>query len=97
MTGLPFVYAFWAGRPNIVGPEDVRALQEARNLGLGATTDIGRECYPAEPARADRAGRYLRENVKYDLGEREAEGLRRFYELAAEIGAVESAGAPLFY
>ena len=27
MTGLPFVYAFWAGRPGVVAPDDVAALQ----------------------------------------------------------------------
>ncbi len=49
MTGLPFVYAFWAGRPGIVGPADVRALQEARDRGVVATATIGREMYPDDP------------------------------------------------
>ena len=39
MTGLPFVYAFWAGRSGIVGPADVAALQEARDRGLTATAN----------------------------------------------------------
>jgi predicted solute-binding protein len=29
---------------------------------------------------------YLRDNLKYSLGEAEQAGLRRFYELATEIG-----------
>jgi chorismate dehydratase len=88
MTGLPFVYAFWAGRPEIVGPDDVLALQQARDRGVVATATIGREMYPRDPARAARADRYLREEVKYGLGEREVAGLARFYELAAEVGAL---------
>ena len=97
MTGLPFVYAFWAGRPGVVGPEDVAALQEARDIGLGATAEIGRESYPDNPEKAARADRYLREDVKYALGQRELAGLTRFYELAAEVGVIPQAETPGFY
>ena len=97
MTGLPFVYAFWAGRPGVVGEGDVKALQEARQRGLAATSAIGRESYPDSPEKADRADRYLRENVKYALGEPEIAGLRRFYELAAEIGILATPETPTFY
>ena len=97
MTGLPFVYAFWAGRPGIVGPADATALQRARDAGLAATATIGRQSFPDSPEKAARADVYLRENVKYALGEREIAGLRRFYELAAEVGALPSAETPRFY
>ncbi len=97
MTGLPFVYAFWAGRPGIVSAADITALNEARDKGLTATAAIGRELYPDSPERAARADLYLRENVKYALGEREIAGLRRFYELAAEVGVLPAADAPMFY
>ena len=97
MTGLPFVYAFWAGRPGVIGQEDIAALQEARDKGLTATATIGRQSFPDDPERAARADLYLRENVKYALGEPEVAGLRRFYELAAEIGILPSAEEPRFY
>lgn len=97
MTGLPFVYAFWAGRPGAIGPRDVAALQEARDAGLGATATIGQQAYPASAEKAARADRYLREDVKYALGEREQQGLRRFYALAAEVGVVPAAAEPKFY
>ena len=97
MTGLPFVYAFWAGRPGIVGPADIAALQRARDEGLTATAAIGRQSFPDSPENAARADLYLRENVKYALGEREIAGLRRFYELAAEVGVLPSAEVPRFY
>jgi chorismate dehydratase len=97
MTGLPFVYAFWAGRPGLVGPGDIAALQEARDRGLAATATIGRQSFPDDPGKAARADLYLRENVKYALGEPEVAGLRRFYELAAEIGVLPAAETPKFY
>ena len=97
MAGLPFVYAFWSGRPGAVGPDAVLALQEARDRGLGATAAIGRQAFPDSPEKAARADRYLREDVRYALGEPEVQGLRRFYELAAEVGVVPAAAVPKFY
>ena len=97
MTGLPFVYAFWAGRPGAVSVGDIAALQDARDKGLGATATIGQQSYPDSPEKAARADRYLREDVRYALGEREQQGLRRFYELAAEVGVVPAAAELKFY
>ena len=97
MTGLPFVYAFWAGRPKVVGAKDIAALQAARDRGLAATATIGRQSFPDSPEKAARADLYLRENVKYALGEPEIAGLRRFYELAAEVGVLATAETPRFY
>lgn len=97
MTGYPFVYAFWAGRPGVVGPADISVLQDARDRGLAATDTIGRELFPESAEKAARADFYLRENVKYALGEPEIAGLRRFYELAVEVGVLPSADTPRFY
>ena len=97
MTGLPFVYAFWAGRPGVVARADIAALQHARDRGILAAANIGAAAYPDSPDHAARADLYLRENVKYALGEPEIAGLRRFYELAAEVGVVASSETPRFY
>jgi chorismate dehydratase len=97
MTGLPFVYAFWAGRPPGVAPDDVAALQHARDEGVLATAAIGRQSFPGDAARAARADLYLRENVKYALGDAEIAGLQRFYELAAGAGVLDKAETPRFY
>jgi chorismate dehydratase len=97
LTGFPFVYAFWAGRPGVVAPADIAALQQARDAGIRATAAIGLVSFPDSPEKAARADLYLRENVKYALGEPEIAGLQRFYELAAETGVLPSAGRPRFY
>lgn len=97
MTGLPFVYAFWAGRSGVITGADILALQSARDKGLTATAAIGRQLFPTSPAKAARADRYLRENVKYDLGEPEIAGLQRFYDLAAEVGVLPASETPRFY
>jgi chorismate dehydratase len=97
MTGLPFVYAFWAGRPGAVRGEDIASLQQARDQGVLATATIARQLFPDSAERAARADLYLRENVRYDLGDSEAAGLRRFYELAAEVGVLDRVETVKFY
>ncbi len=95
MTGLPFVWAFWAGRPDVLRPADVDILRRARDAGV-ANADAVAEAY-CGPARVARCQAYLRENIQYTLGEREQEGLRLYYELAARHGAVDAARPPAFY
>jgi chorismate dehydratase len=91
-TGLPFVYAFWAGWPTAVSPEDVASLQRARDEGVAHPDEVAAAYYPDDASRQAVASRYLRDNIRYYLGHEELEGLRTFYRYAAEAGLVPSAG-----
>jgi len=95
LTGLPFVWAFWAGRPGVVAPHAVTALLRARDRGVAASDEIGAGY--CGPERAALAQAYLRENVSYSLGDREQAGLRRYYDLAEQHGIVGATRAPAFY
>jgi chorismate dehydratase len=86
MTGLPFVYAAWTGRPGAASADDVRALQQAQSEGLDAVDQIAAEYADGDPAKTARAAAYLRDNVKYGLGADEAAGLQRFLDYAADLG-----------
>lgn len=97
MTGLPFVYAFWAGRPGVVTSEDVAALHEARDRGVAAPEKVAERYFPGDREKIGRGAEYLQANVKYALGEREVAGLERFYALAAELGLVLETRNPVFY
>ena len=88
LTGLPFVYAMWTGRPGAASAEQCRALQAARDHGVAHLADIAREVGGGDAGLEQRSLVYLRDNLRYGLGEAEAAGLRRFHELAAEIGLV---------
>jgi chorismate dehydratase len=95
MTGLPFVWAVWAGRPGVLSPDAVQALVEARDGGVAASDEIAaRYC---GPDRAALGQAYLRENIRYVVGEREQAGLARYYELAEKHGVVDAARAPAYY
>jgi chorismate dehydratase len=76
-TGLPFVFAAWYGAP---GAET--ALEEAFARG--------RERIASYAATGELDARYLevylRERIRYRIGPREEEGLRRFLETARQLG-----------
>ena len=89
LTGLPFVYAFWAGPPQALTAEDVSALVTARDEGVRQPELLAREYLASTPQWQALGAEYLRDNIKYYLGVREREGLQLFYRLAAEAGVVD--------
>jgi chorismate dehydratase len=97
LTGLPFVYAFWAGPPEALGADDVVALQRARDAGVTQSDAIARRYFPDSIARQAAGAAYLRDNIKYYLGDEERAGLETFYRYAVEAGVVDQAGVPRFY
>jgi len=96
-TGLPFVYAFWAGRAGVLAPDDVRALQEARDAGVQQPEELAREYFGGAPGRQAVGARYLRDNIRYRFGSAERAGLELFYRYAAELGLVDTVGELRFY
>ena len=97
MTGLPFVWAFWAGRPDALTRDDIRALGEARNAGVRQSDAIARAYFRDAPAHQELGARYLRDNIKYHLRDEERAGLEAFYRYAREAGAAPAAHELRFY
>jgi predicted solute-binding protein len=88
LTGLPFVYAFWAGRPGAVDASRVERLQSALAAGVEAFAEIARRQGGGDAERAAKYEAYLRENVVYRLGAEELEGLREFYRRAHALSLI---------
>ena len=94
-TGLPFVWAFWAGRREAAAPSQVARLQAALAEGL--------ENLPAIASTYNGAGgaalneRYLRSNIVYRLGEPEVAGLNEFYRRAFGLGLIARVPELRFY
>jgi chorismate dehydratase len=97
LTGLPFVYAFWAGRPDALEAGDVEALQRARDAGVAHSDDVACAYLRDMPERQAVGMRYLRENIKYHLGAEERAGLELFYRYAAEIDVAPPSGGLRFF
>jgi predicted solute-binding protein len=88
LTGLPFVYAFWAGRPGAVDAGGVERLQSALAAGVGAFAEIALRQAGGNASRAAKYHDYLRDSIVYRLGEEEQEGLREFYRRAHALSLV---------
>lgn len=97
LTGLPFVYAFWAGKDGGLTPGEVELLIESKNQGMSALDEI------AEVHAGDRSrpmafyASYLKDNLGYDLGDRERRGLMEFYRLAHARGLIPDVPELRFY
>ena len=97
LTGLPFVYAAWAGRPGVLTARHVEALAAARDRGVEAVDTLAFEAAGGDPVRAGTFASYLRHNLRYTFGPREQAGLERFHALAAEVGHTSRALPLRFY
>ncbi len=97
LTGLPFVYAMWTGRAGAASAAHCQALQAARDRGVANLPAIARVAGGGDAGREATALGYLRDNLRYGLGEREAGGLRRFHELSVEIGLATALKPLRFY
>ena len=95
LTGLPFVWAFWAGRKDALSPAAIKALVAAKEQGITSSERIAATY--CGPDRAALGASYLRDNIQYTLGGREEAGLLRFYDLAEQHGVVDATVPPLFY
>jgi cyclic dehypoxanthinyl futalosine synthase len=96
-TGLPFVYAVWAGRKDALAREDVAALQRSLAQGLSVRGAIARgfaEAHGGEPARYEK---YLRHHIKYTLGSDELAGLSEYFLRAKRARLIDRAPEVEFY
>jgi len=78
-TGLPFVFAAWYGDPASEAELDMAYERGRERLARYAT-----EC-PLDLPRSV-LERYLRDRIRFRLGEAELEGLARFLETARRLG-----------
>jgi chorismate dehydratase len=97
LTGLPFVFAFWAGRPGRVQVDDVSRLQAALARGRAEIGAIAASYNGHGPGSAPGNESYLRENISFDLGREEQAGLAEFYRRAHGLGLIGRVPELRFY
>ena len=78
-TGLPFVFAVWAGREGACTPEARKVLEESRSHGARSLDAIVRHFAPRLGLPGAEIHRYLTEHLHFDLGDREVEAMARFF------------------
>jgi predicted solute-binding protein len=85
MTGLPMVFAVWAGPRQFVTPEVAAAFQESCAFGLRSLERIVAEEAPARGFTPDLVRRYLGTHILFELGAAEREGMELFLRYAREL------------
>jgi predicted solute-binding protein len=96
LTGLPFVWAFWAGRPGAADPDTVHLLQQAAEAGMAHADQIAAEYCGDDRERLPIAARYLRENLAFRLDSRALAGLQTFYAEAERLGLAQGREVTFF-
>lgn len=86
LVHLPFVYAFWVARAGADLPRLVEVLSAARDQGLAAREELAARAAQTLGLSVETAQTYLTHQVRYDFGNRERNGLRAFYRMAADEG-----------
>jgi len=90
LTGLPFVFAFWAVRDGFKEAGVVDTLKASRDFGVANIPTIAEKYSETLQMKKDFLQSYLEKNVHYYMDQSCLEALQLFYEKAAKVGAIRS-------
>ena len=85
-TGLPFVFAVWAGRGDVLGSDDIMLLRQSLADGLAHRGQIARAWAEAQGGAPALYERYLTDNIRYRLGADELSGLATYFDRMLDAG-----------
>ena len=90
-TTLPFVFAVWAARPGVVDRAVYELLHASRRAGAAALAEIAADYTWTGRQFPELALAYLKDAMRYRLGDPEVAAIRRFLAASAELGLVGAA------
>jgi chorismate dehydratase len=90
-TGLPFVFAVWAGPGHAQVARFRQDLEDSRTYGLAHLEDIAAQYAPRLGMTTEEIKIYLTKNIDYNLGEDHQRSLGLFFRLASEVGIIPEA------
>jgi chorismate dehydratase len=88
LTGLPMVFAVWAGRKEVIHEPYGQAFLDSCRFGLAHMDDIVRAEAPARQFDPDLVRRYLTQHIVFELGEKDYEGMRLYIQHALRLDKV---------
>ena len=97
LTGLPFVFAFWAGPQRTDAAEIAAALADSLEEGISRIPHIARQHAAGAPGLEKKILRYLTGTMQYRFGPDEVRGLELFYRLLSEEEILSGPPAELVY
>lgn len=95
-TGLPAVFAFWAIRKDAPQQQVAAMLQQAKAYGLSQIEARMDDIIARWHLSADDIRSYFTDNIHFDLGTRELESLKTFYNYAHEAHLIPEVITPRF-
>lgn len=84
MTGLPMVFAVWAGPKGAIAPEVAEAFRGSCRYGRENIEEIVASESAARGFPPELVRRYLTEHIVHELGPREYEGMELFLQYARQ-------------
>ncbi|MFY9823630.1 MAG: menaquinone biosynthesis protein [Thermoanaerobaculia bacterium] len=88
LTGLPFVFAVWAVRPEVEIPDLPFYFKSSLRYGLSSLDILVREAAAELGLDSSEVRAYLTENLHFFLRAEELEGLEEFYRRAYSHGMI---------
>ncbi len=88
LTGLPFVFAVWAVRPEVEIPDLPFYFKSSLRYGLSSLDILVREAAGEMGLDSAEVRSYLTENLSFFLRQEEIEGLEEFYRRAHNHGLI---------
>jgi predicted solute-binding protein len=86
LTGLPMVFAVWAGRRSAVTPEVAEAFRDSCRFGRDRIEEIVAFESPRRGFPPSLVREYLTRHIVHELGPLEYEGMEQFLKLAVDEG-----------
>lgn len=87
MTGLPMVFAVWAGRKGTITPEVAEAFRESWRYGKEHMEEVVVSEAAARQFPVELVRQYLNQHIVHELGRRDYEGMELFLRYAREFPA----------
>ncbi len=97
MTRLPFVYAVFALNDGIDLGESARALILSKTKGLESLDEISAVEAKKIGISEEFCGNYLKHRIKYDLTEKDIEGMIQYSEYLSQLGYCKKISGLNFY
>jgi len=88
LTGLPFVFAVWAVRPEVELPDLSFYFKSSLRYGLSSLDTLVRESAAELGLESSEVREYLTENLSFFLRRDEIDGLEEFYRRAYSHGLI---------
>lgn len=92
LTGLPMVFAVWAGRPEAVSGGLEAVLEESFSYGLASMEDIITSEACSRGFARELVARYFERHVTYRLGDAERSGLEAFLRAVRALDGAPAIG-----